>query len=447
MSSILTNNSAMVALQTLQSVNSNLAKTQDMISTGKEVGSAKDNAAVFAISKVMESDVGGFKAISDSLALGESTVAVGRQAAETVTDLLTEMKGKIVAAQEENVDRSKIQTDIAELTKQIGSVVGSAQFNGLNLVNGSANAINANGNTGVDVLSSLDRASDGTVTASKIGVDAQNLSVTTGANTQDFSTATVLAAGEADLRITGAGITGVDIATAGVSTLTGTTNVTNGGGSETITIGQVAATDSFQIDIGQMQINTADGSVATGDRTFQYVASGTDGTGDVATNLAKQINAFFEAATDPSLAYSATVQNGNEIVITNGSTADIEVGVGAMTGGTPGSTAASGGLGALQSLDVTTNATGALSDIEGLIQKSIDAAAAFGSAEGRIATQSEFVGKLTDSLTSGIGSLVDANMEEASARLQALQVQQQLATQSLSIANQAPQALLSLFRG
>ena len=59
MSSILTNNSAMVALQTLQSVNSNLAKTQDMISTGKEVGSAKDNSAVFAISKVMESDISG----------------------------------------------------------------------------------------------------------------------------------------------------------------------------------------------------------------------------------------------------------------------------------------------------------------------------------------------------------------------------------------------------
>ena len=64
----------------------------------------------------------------------------------------------------------------------------------------------------------------------------------------------------------------------------------------------------------------------------------------------------------------------------------------------------------------------------------------------RIATQSNFVGKLTDSLTSGIGSLVDADLEEASARLQALQVQQQLATQSLSIANQAPQNILSLFR-
>ena len=49
-------------------------------------------------------------------------------------------------------------------------------------------------------------------------------------------------------------------------------------------------------------------------------------------------------------------------------------------------------------------------------------------------------------MRSGIGALVDANMEDASARLQALQVQQQLATQSLAIANQAPQALLTLFR-
>ena len=88
----------------------------------------------------------------------------------------------------------------------------------------------------------------------------------------------------------------------------------------------------------------------------------------------------------------------------------------------------------------------ALASIEGLISTSIDSAAAFGSAQGRIKTQASFISNLSDSLKSGIGSLVDANMEEASARLQALQVQQQLATQSLSIANQAPQSILSLFR-
>jgi len=91
-------------------------------------------------------------------------------------------------------------------------------------------------------------------------------------------------------------------------------------------------------------------------------------------------------------------------------------------------------------------AKASLAAFESLVQTSIDAAAAFGSTEGRIEIQSDFVSSLSDSLKSGIGALVDANMEEASARLQALQVQQQLGVQSLSIANQAPQSILSLFR-
>ncbi len=166
MSSILTNTSAMVALQTMKGINKSMSAVQSEISTGKSVGSAKDNAAVWAISKVMESDVKGFKGISDSLSLGSSTISVARQAAETVTDLLTEMKGKIVAAQEDNVDRGKIQTDVDKLIEQIESVVGAAQFNGLNLVNGTQ--------TTVDVLASLDRSSTG-VAAAVIEVDAQNL--------------------------------------------------------------------------------------------------------------------------------------------------------------------------------------------------------------------------------------------------------------------------------
>jgi flagellin len=64
----------------------------------------------------------------------------------------------------------------------------------------------------------------------------------------------------------------------------------------------------------------------------------------------------------------------------------------------------------------------------------------------RVEIQADFVSKLSDSMKAGIGTLVDADMEEASARLQALQVQQQLGVQALSIANQQPQNLLSLFR-
>ena len=102
----------------------------------------------------------------------------------------------------------------------------------------------------------------------------------------------------------------------------------------------------------------------------------------------------------------------------------------------------------LGTMDVTTDAgaSAALYDIEILTQTSIDAAAAFGSVQGRLDIQADFVSTLSDNLKSGIGSLVDADMEEASARLQALQVQQQLGIQSLSLANQAPQNILSLFR-
>ncbi len=91
-------------------------------------------------------------------------------------------------------------------------------------------------------------------------------------------------------------------------------------------------------------------------------------------------------------------------------------------------------------------ADSSLAAIEVHIQTAVDGAAALGASARRISDQNEFVSKVTDAMKSGIGALVDADLEEASARLQALQVQQQLATQSLSIANQAPQAILSLFR-
>lgn len=445
MSSILTNNSAMVALQTLKSINSNLASTQSEISTGKSVSSAKDNAAVWAISKVMESDVKGFKGISESLSLGESTVAVAQKAAETVTDLLTQMKGKIVAAQEENVDRSKLQTDIAALRDQIGSVVNAAQFNGLNLIDGTSTDT-------MDVLASLDRDSSGNVTARHIEVDRQNLSVTTPVTSAAFGTTDPADQAAANALIQ-AGANNTQFNDAAFDPASPTATIADGG-SLTFTIGSVSEGDSYQVILDDVNVNVAGGGTSLGQRTFEYVAGANDGTADVAQQLVSQINSFFAAATGSAEGYSITQGTGsntNQFTITNatgGVTDAINVGVRAQTGGTPGTTAASGGLGALQNIDVTTDsgATGALTAIEGLIDKSIDAAAAFGSAQGRIETQTNFISSLSDSLTSGIGALVDADMEAASARLQALQVQQQLGTQALSIANQAPQNILSLFR-
>lgn len=274
MSSILTNNSAMVALQTLKSINTGLQKTQNEISTGKAIGSAKENSAIWSISKVMESDVAGFKAVSDSLSLGESTVAVASAGAERITDILKDMKEKVVAATGENVDNAKITADVNEMKAQITSIISASQFNGANLLN------TAGGN--ITVLSSLDRDASGTVTAANITV-----------NSVDFEA-------------------GLDLTTIDVST--------------------------------------------------------------------------------------------------------------------------------------SANADTSLAAMETLIQAAVNGAASLGASSRRISDQNVFVGKVMDAMKSGIGSLVDADMEAASARLQALQTQQQLGIQALSIANQGAQSILSLFR-
>jgi flagellin len=69
-----------------------------------------------------------------------------------------------------------------------------------------------------------------------------------------------------------------------------------------------------------------------------------------------------------------------------------------------------------------------------------------GSQAKQLTSHADFVSKLTDTLESGVGNLVDADLAKESARLQALQVQQQLGAQALSIANQSPQIILSLFK-
>lgn len=400
MSSILTNSSAMIALQTLRGINKNLAQTQSEISTGKSVATARDNAAVWAISKTMESDVKGFTAISDTLALGSATVGVARNAAETVAELLTQMKGLIVNAQEENVDRDKIQTDIVALRQQVTAVIGAAQFNGLNLVDGSSGA--------TSILASLDRAG-GTVTASNITIAAQNLATSgyTAANVYDTASTGITAASDATAFVLAGGDNGVLAIAGGALTAGATLSVTINGNtaSYTVSAADMAATDTGAVVA--LGLRTAIEGLGFADLTINYATANP-------TQLA-----FANGAAGETLTIAATYQNAD-----------------------------AGGLGILDSINVSTGvgAAAALGVIETAIDRAIDSASVFGSAQMRIDTQAEFVKNLTDALTSGIGALVDADMEATSARLQALQVQQQLATQSLSIANQQPQNILALFR-
>lgn len=400
MSSILTNSSAMVALQTLKGINSSLSKTQNEISTGKSVATAKDNAAVWAISKVMESDVSGFESISNSLSLGESTVAVARNAAETITDLLGDMKDKIIAAQGDNVDRTKLQSDVDALKEQIASVVGAAQFNGLNLLDGSTSS--------TKVLSSLDRSGT-SVSAAYIDVTGVDFSSGGYLGVDVFSGSTAGASATGD-----AAAVNIDAGSSG-DLVIDATNLVEG---DKLSVTIAGKTATYTVTADDMNATAPEENIAFG--------------------LKNAVDALgIEGLT---VDYDDSTTSGT-LNFTNDGTDDLTLTAQYKNVG-------SGDLALLDTIDVTDTATleTQLGNIESLIQTATDTASSFGAVESRISTQADFVSKLTDTMKNGIGALVDADMEEASARLQALQTQQQLGIQSLSIANQQPQNILALFK-
>ncbi len=313
MSSLLTNMSAMSALQSLAATQKSLQTTQNQISSGLRVASAADNAAYWSISTTMKSDTSALTAVSDALNLGSSTLGTATSALNSTLTILQKMKADLVTAQTPGVDKTQVQSDISAQQQSLVSVLSSASFNGVNLLDGSQST---GGSTSVSFVSSFARNSSGNTTLGTINLD--------------------ISASGAQL-----GGTGGILATA-----------ISGG-----------------------------------------ITSGTAGTGSAAAQnfVAGSIMAFdISSATSSDL---TKIQAGIESAI-----------------------------------------------------KSVTAAGAkLGATQTNITTQSTFVSSLNDAITSGVGSLVDADMNVASTRLQALQTQQQLGIQSLSIANQNAQLILKLF--
>jgi len=206
MLSVNTNTGAMVALQYLNQTNSQLQTVQNAINSGFKVASAKDDGATFAIAQNMRGDVASFGAVTDSLNRGTSSVDVALSAGQSISDLLVQMKSKALAAADSSLDtasRQAMNEDFTALRDQIASVVQNAQFNGVNLVDGSTTQITA--------LASA----DGT---KKITVSAQNMSlggsIVTVASTGTIST---LAKASTMVSTVGASLTNVNSALAQLS--------------------------------------------------------------------------------------------------------------------------------------------------------------------------------------------------------------------------------------
>ncbi|MSO66081.1 MAG: flagellin, partial [Alphaproteobacteria bacterium] len=164
--SINTNVGAAAALEQLNSTNKKLNTTQLRITTGLKVNSPKDDAATYAIAQRLRGDIAGTQAVKIALANGESTVNVAISAGKAIANLLIEMKAKIVQANQAGLDtasRTALHNDFKALRDQLDTIVATAAFNSVNLINQSA--------SNITVLSTVD--------GSTISISAQKMDATT----------------------------------------------------------------------------------------------------------------------------------------------------------------------------------------------------------------------------------------------------------------------------
>src|SRR3712207_365047 len=100
MNSVNTNVGAMIALQSVNTTNTELGVVQARINTGRKINSAKDNGAIWAIAQSQRGESQALNAVKESLQRGQSTVDVAMAAAESVSDLLLQMKEKALSAKD-----------------------------------------------------------------------------------------------------------------------------------------------------------------------------------------------------------------------------------------------------------------------------------------------------------------------------------------------------------
>ncbi len=144
LNSINTNSGAMIALQNLNQTSSQLATTQQRISTGKKVGSAKDNGAIWAMAKNQSATADSLNAVKDSLQRGQSTIDVALAAGDTITDLLGKMKEKALAASDTSLNTASfnaLKSDFESLRDQITKAATNAKFNGISIADGSTSKL------------------------------------------------------------------------------------------------------------------------------------------------------------------------------------------------------------------------------------------------------------------------------------------------------------------
>ena len=403
MLSVNTNYSAMIALQNLNFTNNELEGVQNKISTGFKISSARDNGAIYAIAEGQRSRVSSVAAVKDGIDRANSTIDVALSAGKSIGEILQKLKAKAVAAQADDMtpdQRSALQADFNAMRSQIDTIANSAQFNGANLAAGSFN------------LNVLISDLGGSVAATTDGV--QTLALPTPISGSALITAASATAGD---------IADGDLVT---FALTDSVNLS------TFTIA-VELTAGMTVDDYVEAVNSASGGKISASYDdvagqFTYLINDTD-----YDDLAITSDGVDAAPIGAGVATAVVSSAGSNVMVVNGT--DM--------------TLASAMFSTFATVDIATSAASATTAANALEQAIVDlniTLASLGSQATALDAQNDFLAKLSDEIENGIGNLVDADLAKESAKLQSLQIKQQLGAQALSIANQAPQVILSLFR-
>ena len=401
MLSVNTNYRAMLALQSLNSTQEEMGIVQGRINSGLKIASAADNGAIFAIAQGQRSRMSSLSSIKDGLDRTAATMDIGISAGTAIAEVLQQMRARAVNGQSNDLtteQRNSLQADYDAMRSSIGQIAGAAQFNGLNLV--------ASGGASVQLL------------------------------TSDVSTAT-----------TGRQITSTPIP----GTVPGLSSYVAGiGGALGVWDGANARFSLAGVQIGEFTI--------TGTMTIQQYLQG------VSTATGGRVAATYDQS-NGQFTYRApeAVVTTNELTSSAGGGPRRDwIGLGitatAVTGGGSSMTITdwdwtAGGAGALSTVSTAANllasaasATTTVGNLDTAINTLNVQLATMGAQAKAVDIQNTFLTKLRDVVEEGISNLVDADLAKESARLQSLQIKQQLGTEALSIANQAPQFILSLFR-
>jgi flagellin len=167
--SINTNVGAFVALQQLTKTTSQLENTQLRITTGLRVNGPKDDASNFSIATRLRGDIKGIESVKTALSTGDSIVNTAIQAGKAIADLLTDMKAKVIQANQSGLDsasRTALNNDFTSLRDQLTTIVVSAEFNNTNLITSGASTLT--------VLSTVDGS---TITVSAQSMDIRTLGI------------------------------------------------------------------------------------------------------------------------------------------------------------------------------------------------------------------------------------------------------------------------------